>query len=483
MAIPAFLLDHAGRAEPSAYRQLIDGNLIDGARTVEVVDPALATAFAEAPVADETQVLAAVAAAKRSFPGWSAKSYEERGSVLSRVADAIEGRAEEIARLVVREQGKPLADSRGDVEVAIAFTRYFAGWRPSREVLRDDDSAYIELVRKPIGVVAAILPWNFPFFQAMYKIAPALLTGNTVVCKPSPTTPLNALLLGELLATLVPSGVVNILGDDGLVGPMLTAHPEVAKVSFTGSTVNGKRVMASAADSLKRLTLELGGNDAAIVLADADVAKAASSIFDWAFLNAGQVCINIKRIFVHSSIKEEFDSELAKRAKSIKVGPGLAPETQMGPVQNGKQFDAARRALKLAHEAGTVLAGGQTVDGRGYFVQPTVVTDVDDDNPLVAEETFGPIRTTFAYDDVEEAIKRANATPYGLGNSVWGTDLASAAKVAEQLESGSVWVNQHFAVAPDVPFGGRKRSGMGCEFGLDGLRELTDIQVINVSRT
>ncbi|ODT99831.1 MAG: aldehyde dehydrogenase [Pseudonocardia sp. SCN 72-86] len=487
MSVPAYLQAHDGVAESGTFSQLIGGELVAGAGTVDVVDPATGRPFAQAPVADAAQVDDAVAAAKAAFPGWSALSHDERGAALHRLADAIEARAEEFARLVTREQGKPLTEAGGDVDAALAYLRHFADWRPESEVVRDDEAAFVEIVRRPLGVVAAIIPWNFPFFQTVYKLGPALITGNTVVVKPAPTTPLNAMVLGELLRDTLPAGVVNVVGDAGEVGPLLTGHADVAKVSFTGSTASGRHVMAAAASTLKRVTLELGGNDSAVVLADADVEKAAQGVFTWAFANAGQVCISIKRIYVHRSIHAAFCTELARLADAVVVGPGLDDGVAMGPIHNSRQFDAVRGYLKLAHDGGTVTAGGGVVEGGdvgggGYFVRPTVVTDIDETDPLVREETFGPVRSVFAFDEIDEVVARVNGTDYGLGNSVWGSDVDAATAVARRLDSGTSWVNQHFALSPDVPFGGRKQSGIGSEFGRDGILAFTDVQVVNVSR-
>lgn len=464
------------------FLQLLDGELVEGAGTHAVIDPATGKSIATAPVADLRQVNAAVAAAKSAFPAWRDQTVEHRASIIRRLADIIEERRDEIARVIVLENGKPLADATADVEYSITWARHIADMPLDGTVIRDTEEAYVEIRRKPIGVVAAILPWNFPFFQFVYKLAPALLTGNTVVVKPSPTTPLSTLLLGEALYGLVPAGVVNIVGDAGEVGPMLTSHPDVGKVSFTGSTAAGKRVMASGAETLKRVVLELGGNDSAIVMPDADVAKAAAGIYTWAFANSGQVCISIKRIYVHSSIYDGFCHELAEHARAAVVGHGLDPDTELGPIQNARQFETVKESLKLAHTHGTVIAGGEVLEGGGYFVAPTVVRDVDESSPLVTAETFGPIRTVMRYDTIEDAIARANNTPYGLGNSVWGEDLAAAEQIADRLESGTVWVNTHFALAPDVPFGGRKQSGLGVEFGREGIDEYTDAHVIHIAR-
>lgn len=481
MSVPRYLTSHDATAT-GEFAQLVDGRMVPGASRTEVIDPATGRGFAYAPVADAGQVDQAVAAAARAFPAWSATDHDERAAVLHRLADAIEARAEEIARLVVREQGKPITESRADVEFSRIWLRHVADWRPDREILRDDDEAFVEIVRRPLGVVAAIVPWNFPFFQTVYKLGPALMTGNTVVVKPAPTTPLNAMLLGEMLCDLVPAGVVNVVGDAGAAGPQLTAHPDVAKISFTGSTASGRAVMAAAAPTLKRVTLELGGNDSAVVLADADVIAAAQGVFTWAFANAGQVCISIKRIYVHRSIHDQFCAELARLAEQVVVGPGLDEQTGMGPIHDSRQFEAVHGYLERARDGGTVVAGGAGLERDGYFVRPTVVRDIDEGDRLVQEETFGPVRSVFAYDDLGEVIGRVNATPYGLGNSVWGTDLDTATSVARRLESGTSWVNQHFALAPDVPFGGRKQSGVGSEFGRDGLAAFTDVQVVNVSR-
>lgn len=479
-SIPSYLQDHT-RVADETFLQLIGGELVPGASEQDVIDPATGRAFARTPVADTAQVDRAVAVAREAFPGWAGLSYDDRAAALDRIIEAVEANAELFARLVTREQGKALAESRSDVEFALNWLRFFSAWRPEREILRDDDEAYVEITRKPLGVVAAIIPWNFPLFQIAYKIGPALITGNTLVVKPSPTTPLSSHVLGRLIAEIVPPGVVNIVGDGDEVGPQLTAHPDVAKVSFTGSTATGRAVMASAADTIKRVTLELGGNDAAIVLPSADVAEAARGIFTWAFANAGQVCISVKRIFVHSSAYDEFCAEIARLADAVVVGPGLADGVEMGPIQNARQYDTVLNALKLAHEHGTVIAGGDVVGSEGYFARPTLVRDIGEDNRLVAEETFGPIRSIFSFDEIDDVVARANATSYGLGSSVWG-DVDEALEVARRLESGTTWVNQHFALAPDTPFGGRKQSGLGSEFGRDGVLAFTDVHVLNVNR-
>lgn len=464
------------------FKMLIDGELLEGSSSQSVIDPATEEVIATAPVASAEQVDQAVSAAKKAFASWKETTTAHRAALIHELADAVESRKEEIARVITFEAGKPIGAARADVDLSLTWVRHVAGVSLDPLVIRDDEASRIELRYKPVGVVAAIVPWNFPFFQTMYKIAPALLAGNTVVVKPAPTTPLNAMILAEILQKVMPAGVINIVGDGGNVGPQLAAHPDVSKVSFTGSTAAGRKVMASGAEGLKRIVLELGGNDAAIVMDDAVVEKAAKGIFTWAFMNTGQVCINIKRIYVPSAMYEEFCSAFAALARQARIGHGLDPETDFGPIQNARQYETARQYLELAREHGTVIAGGSAPEGLGYFIEPTVVRDIDETSPLVLEETFGPIRTIMKYDDIDDAIRRVNDTQYGLGNSVWGENLERAAAVADRLESGTTWVNTHFALAPDVPFGGRKQSGMGVEFGLEGILEFTENHVINISK-
>lgn len=461
------------------YRMLINGDLVVGESTSAVSDPASGYLVGNAPVPSPAQVDEAVAAAVAAFPTWSATPVEDRASVVLGLADSIEARSEEVARLITLEQGKTIAESRGEVAEAVAYGRWFATWRPKEQVLRDDAKFFAVERRRPLGVVAAIVPWNFPFHQAFYKIAPALMTGNTVVLKPAPTTPLNAMWLGELIADLVPGGVVNVVGDAGETGPLLTSHPGVSKVAFTGSTAVGKAVMRGAADTLKRLTLELGGNDPLIVLDDVDVQMTAKRVFGIAFNNAGQVCISAKRIFVQESIYDDFCNALGEIATNAAVGHGLDEGSRIGPVQNAKQFAAAKDALAQAAADGTIVAGGNALEGAGYFIEPTVVRDIADDSPVVREETFAPIRSVLRFHAVDEVVLRANATSYGLGGSVWSSDIDRAEAVAEQLDSGTVWINQHQVVLCDVPFGGSKESGLGYEFGEAGVLEYTARQVIS----
>ncbi len=336
--------------------------------------------------------------------------------------------------------------------------------------------------RRPLGVVAAIIPWNFPVLIISFKLPLALLAGNTVVVKPAATTPVTALMMGALMRDIFPAGVVNVVTDDNDLGPVLTSHPRVAKVSFTGSIETGKNVMASAASTLKRITLELGGNDPAIVLDDVDVEETAAKVFGAAFMNCGQVCLAIKRAYVHESIYDRMCEALGRLAREAIVDDGLKQGTQIGPIQNRNQFEKVKSFLEDAKSHGTIVAGGNVIERDGFFIEPTIVRDVTDGDRIVDEEQFGPILPVIRFTDIDEVIARANNTSYGLGGSVWSADVERAAELATRVESGTVWVNQHLDFGPHIPFGGAKQSGIGLEFAEEGLNEFTQVQVINIAK-
>jgi acyl-CoA reductase-like NAD-dependent aldehyde dehydrogenase len=323
------------------------------------------------------------------------------------------------------------------------------------------------------------MPWNFPLVLLMNKLGPALVAGNSMVVKPAPTTPLTTLLFGELCRDLLPAGVVNIICDENDLGPALTSHPDVAKVAFTGSTATGKKVMQSAATSVKRVTLELGGNDGAIVLDDVDPVAVAHKVFQGAMTNAGQICVAIKRAYVPEALYDTFSNELARLAKEAVVDDGTNQGVQIGPVQNRMQFEKLKEILADAREKGTVLAGGAALDRPGYFIAPTIVGDLPDDARLVCEEQFGPVLPVLKYKDLNEVIERTNNSEYGLGATIWGRDLDRAMAVAKRIDSGTVWVNQALAIDPAIPFRGSKQSGLGAELGEDGLHEFTQAHIIN----
>lgn len=461
---------------------LIGGELVDGDSTMDVIDPAAGASFMSVPRGSVRQANDAVTAAKAAQPGWAALSLEERRTYLNAFADAIHANADALTRMLVREQGKPLTEAAGEIAFTEVFIRHFNTIDIPVEILQDDETKRVELHRKPLGVVVAIMPWNFPVLLASFKFPAALLMGNTFVLKPAPTTPVTSLMLGHLAKDIFPAGVFNVVTDLNDLGPALTDHPDVAKVSFTGSGATGKKVMAAAASTLKRISLELGGNDASIVLDDVDVSVAAPRIFSGAFLNAGQVCIAIKRVYAHSSIYDALCDELAKLADAAIVGDGLQQGTQIGPVQNAAQYEKAKSFLAAAHREGRVIAGGEPMEGDGYFIRPTIVRDIDDGAMLVDQEQFAPILPIIKFDDVNEALARTNSSDYGLGGSVWSGDVDRAYAVARQIDSGMVWINQHLDFGPHIPFGGAKQSGIGMELGHDGMLEFSQTAVINISK-
>lgn len=461
------------------YKLLIDGKGVAGSSSFDVINPATGEPFARCPKADSDLVNHAIAAAKAAFPAWSATPIDERAALIARVADRLEERLNEFASLLTREQGKPLDQAAFEIAGSVYTLRTFAGMRPRTVTLREQDGNKVTEHRTPLGVVAAITPWNFPVVLAMNKIGPALVTGNTMVLKPAPTTPLTTLLFGEICAEILPPGVINIVCDENDLGEILTSHPDVAKVAFTGSTETGKKVLTSAAGNLKRVTLELGGNDAAIVLDDVEPALAARKIFEGAMSNAGQICVAIKRAYVPEAMYDRVCDELAQLAKNTVVDDGSKQGAKVGPIQNAKQFERVKELLADANERGTVIAGGAPLDRPGYFIPPTIVRDLDDDAPLVREEQFGPVLPVLKYRDIDEVINRANDSKYGLGGSVWGRDVARATEIAMRIDSGTVWVNQYLAIDPAIPFRGARQSGMGSELGQAGLEEYTQPHIVN----
>lgn len=463
-----------------AYKLLIDGKLVDGASTLEVIEPATGQVFERCARADEAQLEQAIAAAKRAFPAWAATPHAERRAQLEKFADALEARHGEFSKLLTREQGKPLAHAEGEIAGSIAALRYFAAVELPVEVIRETEDEKILQQRFPLGVVAAITPWNFPVILLMLKLAPALAMGNTVIAKPAPTTPLTTALLGEVAAGILPAGVFNVIIDNNDLGSVLTRHKDIAKVSFTGSTATGKRVMESAAGTIKRVTLELGGNDAAIVLDDADIKTVAPKIFNAAMINSGQVCLAAKRVFVPSGMADELCDEFARLGEETVVDNGLHQGTQMGPVQNKQQYEKVLGLIAEAKQEGVVVVGGEPVDSSGYFIRPTVIRDLPEDSRLINEEQFGPVVPVISYDDLEEVIRKANDSEFGLGGTIWTSNPDRAVDVAMRLETGTVWINKHLDIPFDVSFGGAKQSGLGREQGLDGVKEFTQAKVIHV---
>lgn len=461
------------------FSMLIDGQKALGVGTFDVVNPATGHVFARCPKADVATLNAAVAAAGRAFLHWASTPIETRARAMALLGDHIEARLDEFAWLLTAEQGKPLIQARMEIARAIETLRVFAAMRLEPRVLAAEGGRTAIEHRRPLGVVAAITPWNYPVLLLINKLAPALLAGNTLVLKPAPTTPLTTLLLGEVCATIFPRGVVNTLSDENDLGGALTAHPDVAKIAFTGSTATGKKVMEAAAAGLKRITLELGGNDAAIVLDDVAPRAVARKVYASAMSNAGQICVATKRAYVPETLYDAFVEELVIQANQAIVGDGAEPGTTMGPIQNKAQFTRLCALLEDAGRHGRVVAGGVPLNREGYFIPPTIVTDLADDSPLVHEEQFGPILPILKYRHIEEVIARANASDYGLGGTVWGADLNRACEVAQRIETGTVWVNQFLAIDPRLPFRGAKQSGIGVELGEAGLHEYTQAHIVH----
>ncbi|BFM09547.1 aldehyde dehydrogenase family protein [Halioxenophilus aromaticivorans] len=463
---------------------MINGEPVETPQHSEVINPATGLPFASCSQADVHVAQQAIGAAAQAFDSWSKLSHSQRQEYCHQIGAVIEANMPELMQLICQETGKPMGGLNGvgagmEVGGSAFWAHFTADLELPVEVLQDDDSGRVELHRKPLGVVASITPWNWPLLIATWHVIPALLAGNTVVIKPSPYTPITTLRMVELANSVLPPGVLNAITGDGEVGNLLTSHPQIAKVIFTGSTPTGRKIMASASASLKRLTLELGGNDAGIVLPGTNLDSALPAIFGCCFHNNGQTCAALKRLYVHRSQYQAACDGMAAKARTIKVGNGLEEGTELGPVQNAAQLAIVESLVAAAkEEGGKVLCGGERLPGDGYFYAPTVVAGLSNGSRLVDEEPFGPVLPIVAYDSLEEVIELANDNDAGLGGSVWADDLDDAHALAGKLACGTVWINDHGAVQPNMPFGGVKQSGLGVEFGLEGLKEMTSCQSI-----
>ena len=468
---------------PNSYSMTINGVAVDGPSHIDVVNPATGSAFGRAPDATPENLDSAVAAARAAFPGWRDTAWSDRRAMLVGLSDAMKSHADELAHLFTMEQGRPLEGAMREIQAAAGWLLAVAQAEIPVKVTEDTDTRRVEVHHDPIGVVGAIVPWNFPVLLAIWKIAPALLTGNTMVLKPSPFTPLTMLRIGELSRGILPPGVFNVVTGGDALGPMMTSHAGIDKISFTGSTATGKRVMESASRDLKKITLELGGNDAAIIMPDVDVDAVAEQLFFGAFFNSAQICIATKRMYIHADIYDRLRDRLHAIAQAVPVGDGLQQGSVLGPVQNAPQYARVKDLLRSAEDSGlTLLYGKDVPEGAGYFVPVVLVDNPPEDARVVQEEAFGPILPLLKFDDLDEVIARANNSEYGLAGAVWSKDIEQAKHIARRLDTGTVWINQNLQTLPHTPFGGRKQSGMGIENGQEGLMEFTQPKAIYIPK-
>jgi aldehyde dehydrogenase (NAD+) len=457
-------------------------------KTMEVVNPATEDVIAEVAAADAKDVDAAAAAARAALDGvWGKMPARERGRLVRRLADRLLERADEVARLETLHNGKPISESRNiEIPAAAECFEYFAGWadKVMGETIPVKGNYLTYTLREPVGVVAAIVPWNFPLLLAAWKVAPALACGNTVILKPASQTPLTAIALGEIAMEVgLPPGVLNVItGPGAKVGQALVEHPGIDKIAFTGDTSTGKSIMRSAAETLKKITLELGGKSPNIVLADADLEAALRGATIGIFYGKGEVCAAGSRLLVDRAIKNEFIDKLAARAKKMVPGDPMDPKTRFGAISSKKQLDTVLKYIESGRKEGAALvAGGERADigtGKGYFVQPTVFADVTGEMTIAREEIFGPVLAAIDFADLDEAIAKANDSQYGLAAGVWTRDIKKAHYVARKLQAGTVWINTYNVYDTAAPFGGYKQSGFGREMSAHAIEHYTQVKSV-----
>jgi acyl-CoA reductase-like NAD-dependent aldehyde dehydrogenase len=465
------------------YDMTIDGKSVAADSYTDVRNPAnTEEVVGQAPVGTRAHLDQAIAAAQKAFQSWKNSRDAERVEACQAIAKACEDNAEELATLVTREQGKPLGGIGSQFELGgcAAWAGYTASLSLPEKVIEDSAERHVIQQRVPLGVVGSITPWNWPLIIAIWHIVPGIRTGNTVVIKPSPFTPLSTLRMVELFNEVLPAGLINVVSGSDELGAELTNHADIDKIVFTGSIATGKKVMASAANSVTPVTLELGGNDPGILLPGSDPAQFAEGLFFGSMINSGQTCGALKRLYVHEDDLDATVEALKNFAANVPMGNGLEEGSMLGPLQNERQF---KRVIELVEDAkahgGDCVTGGEPLGGPNYFYPVTFVTGISDGVRLVDEEQFGPVLPIVTYTDVHDAIRRANGTDFGLDASVWGSDPDECARVAAQLEAGTVYVNKHAEIAPNIPFGGIKCSGIGVEFAEEGLAAYTAIKIIN----
>ena len=469
----------------SNFVMSINGDAVTTEHTQPVYNPATRAVFAQVPDASREQLDQTVGFARAALKGWAATPAEGRQAALERYASLIEAHAEEFVSLLTREQGKPKAGAEWEVFGSIDWLRAVASQRLPDEVVEDGDDRRVVTRFTPVGVVGAIVPWNFPILLAIWKIAPALMAGCTMILKPSPYTPLCDLKLVELAQEAFPPGVINAVSGGDDLGIWMTTHPDINKIAFTGSTETGRHVMKSASETIKRVTLELGGNDPAIVLPDVDAKTVAPQLFWAAFQNNAQFCNSTKRLYIHEDVYDEVKDALVDFInENIKVGDGAEADTDLGPIQNSMQYGKVQDYFADCHVNGYGFAVGGDIDetAAGWFVPVSLVDNPPDDSRIVCEEPFGPILPLLKWSDEADVVARANDTIYGLGASVWGKDQEAVERIGSQLEAGTVWLNEVHQYSPFQAFGGHKQSGLGCENSLHGLMEYTNWQTMTLHK-
>ncbi|KAI0154531.1 aldehyde dehydrogenase [Xylariaceae sp. FL1272] len=463
----------------STFYNVIDGKLEKGGTTRRTVNPATLDANPEAPISGPQDVDRAVQAAQKAAKLWARVSWSERRTALKDYVAALEQNSDAFVQMVVREQGKPPFWAKQEFDQAVSFLKGFCELSLPTETIEDTEEREVFTHYVPIGVTVGIIPYNYPVFLACGKLGPALLTGNAFILKSSPFTPYTSLKLAELGMRFFPPGVFQALSGDDNLGPLLTQHPGVNMISFTGSASTGKKIMAECAGVLKRMTLELSGNDPAIVCADVDPVTVAGKLALFAFCNAGQICMSVKRIYVHSTVYDQVLAAMVETAKSLKIGS--EEDAFLGPVTNDVQFERLKALFKGLETNGLTIAvgGAEPLPERtGYFFPATIVDNPPDDAAIVEQEQFGPVIPLLKWSDESDVIRRANSTDTGLGASVWTRDSGQAKRIADQLEAGNVWVNTHAEIMPNTPFGGHKQSGLGREWGVEGLKSYCNLRSV-----
>ncbi|KAH7041145.1 aldehyde dehydrogenase [Microdochium trichocladiopsis] len=466
----------------SKFFNVIDGKLESTEKTLRPLNPSTLEENPPVPLSTQQDVDRAVAAAKKAQEAWREVPWAERADILRKIGDAVAANLDELAKLVTKENGKPLMFAKIEMAAGADNFHKIANFTIPENVVDADPEHTVITRYTPIGVAVGIVPWNFPVALGTGKIAPALLTGNAIIIKPSPFTPYSALKIVEIAQPFLPPGVLQVLSGDDSLGPILTEHEGIDKISFTGSTATGKAVMRSASKTLKRVTLELGGNDPAIVCPDVDPAEVGPKLATFALLNSGQICVAIKRMYIHESVYDAVLKAMVDYVNTLKVGDGFEENVFLGPIANGPQFERVKNLLEDIQSTKLKIATGGTAahngSGKGYFVTPTIIDNPPEDSRIVADEPFAPIFPTLKWSDEADVIRRANDSIYGLGASVWTNDTTQAKRIASKLQAGNVWINEHANLSPTSAFGGHKHSGIGTEWGIEGVKGWCNTQTI-----